>query len=82
LGTSGERVIRASEIGQYAYCAHAWWLGSVEGVPSAHQEALTAGETVHRRHGAGVRGALWLKRLAYGLLLMAAVAGLLWFLGR
>ncbi len=76
-----DRVIRASEIGQYAYCAHAWWLGSIEGAPSAHQEALEAGEAAHRRHGAGVQSTLWLKRLAYTVLMMALVSGLMWLLG-
>lgn len=66
-----QRIIRASEIGQYIYCAHAWWLGSVEGLPSAHPEAMEAGEAAHRRHGRGVRMSLALKRLAYAFLALA-----------
>lgn len=68
-----KRVIRASEIGQYAYCARAWWLGSVEGLPSAHREAMEAGEATHRRHGRRVRTSLALRRLAYGVLALAVV---------
>jgi hypothetical protein len=43
----------------------------VEGLPSAHLEAMEAGETAHRRHSQGVRMALTLKRLAYALLTLA-----------
>jgi CRISPR/Cas system-associated exonuclease Cas4 (RecB family) len=74
----GSRIIRASEIGQYAYCARAWWLGSVEGLPSSHQREMAAGETIHQRHGRGVRTSLALARLAYGVLLLAVVIGVVW----
>jgi hypothetical protein len=73
-----DRVIRASEVGQYVYCAHAWWLGSVQGLPSSHQREMTTGETVHHRHGRGVRISLFLDRLAYAVLLLAALAGIVW----
>ena len=59
------RVIRASEIGQYAYCARAWWLGSVVGVPATNVNELQRGATMHRRHGQAV----WLSR---ALLVVAA----------
>ena len=72
------RIIRASEIGQYAYCAHAWWLGSVEGLPSGHQREMAAGEATHQSHGKGVRTSLALARLAYGVLLLAIVVGVVW----
>jgi hypothetical protein len=77
-----ERVVRASEIGQYAYCAHAWWLGSVQGLPSSRQQEMAAGEVAHRRHGRGVRMSLWLGRLAYGVLLLAVVVGIVWLVGQ
>jgi hypothetical protein len=73
-----DRIIRASEIGQYAYCAHAWWLGSVHGLPSGHQREMTAGNSAHLRHGRGVRTSLWLSRLAVAVLLLAVVIGGLW----
>ena len=78
---SDDRVIRASEIGRYVYCAHAWWLGSVQGVPSTHQREMTAGKAAHLRHGRGVRTSLWLSRLAYGVLLLAVVVGVVWLVG-
>jgi CRISPR/Cas system-associated exonuclease Cas4 (RecB family) len=70
-----DRVIRASEIGRYVYCAHAWWLGSVQGVPSSRQQEMAAGKVAHRRHGLGVKTALWLRRQAYLVLLLAVVIG-------
>jgi len=81
VGEQRGRVIRASEIGQYAYCARAWWLGSVRGLPSAHTGKLTAGEAAHRRHGREVKRSLWLNRLAYAVLLLAAVIGAIWLAG-
>jgi hypothetical protein len=74
----GSRIIRASELGQYAYCAHAWWLGNVEGLPSGHQQEMAAGEAIHLRHGRGVRTSLRLARLAYAVLLLAMVVGVVW----
>jgi hypothetical protein len=82
VGEQRERVIRASEIGRYAYCAHAWWLGSVEGLPSAHEPDMAAGEVAHVRHGQGVRASLGLRRLAYLVLLLAAVVGAVWLVSR
>jgi hypothetical protein len=77
-----DRVIRASEIGRYVYCAHAWWLGSVLGLPSDHQREMAAGEATHLHHGQRVRTSIQLSRLAYALLLLAAVAGIVWLVGR
>jgi hypothetical protein len=75
-----DRITRASEIGQYAYCARAWWLGSVEGLPSGHQQEMAAGEATHQRHGRGVRASLGLARLAYTVLVLAMVVGLVWLI--
>jgi CRISPR/Cas system-associated exonuclease Cas4 (RecB family) len=74
----GSRIIRASEIGQYAYCARAWWLANVEGLPSSHQREMAAGEATHLRHGQGVRASLGLLRLAYAVLVLAVVIGVVW----
>ena len=74
---SSERIIRASEVGQYLFCARAWWLGAVQGLPSSRQEELEAGVLAHRRHGRRVRGALFLGRLAVIVLLLAALVALI-----
>jgi CRISPR/Cas system-associated exonuclease Cas4 (RecB family) len=44
-------VIRASEIGEYVYCSHSWWLRRVEGLESEHAERMERGTRLHRRHG-------------------------------
>ena len=74
----GDRVIRASEVGAYAYCAHAWWLGGVEGVRPQNRSHLRAGRAVHERHGRQVLLGAVLTRLAYLLLLLAGLAGVGW----
>ena len=74
--TATRRIIRASEVGQYAFCAHAWWLGSIQGLPSTLGKRMAEGETAHRRHGRSVRSAVTLARLAYFLLALAALAAL------
>ena len=79
--SEGDRIIRASEIGRYAYCARAWWMGSVRGLPSDHQREMAMGQDVHLRHGQGVRASVTLARLAYGVLLLAVVAAVVWLVG-
>jgi len=71
------RVIRASELGEYAYCARAWWLGRVLGYRPANLERLAAGEAAHLRHGQTVVSSRRLRRWAYVLLALAVLAGAL-----
>ncbi len=67
------RFIRASELGRYAFCARAWWLGSVMEVQPTNTAALRQGEAVHARHGRRV----WLSRalvwLGVALLILAGL---------
>ena len=76
MGRKGnaDRIIRASEVGQYLFCARAWWLGAVEERPSANVEEMEAGDKVHRRHGRQVRSSVMLSRLAYLILALAVMA--------
>lgn len=69
-------IIRASEIGEYVYCARAWWLRRVAGLQPAGRERRERGTVLHRRHGRDVAlsGALiWIG----ALLLVAAVGAML-----
>jgi hypothetical protein len=76
-------LIRASELSQYSFCHRAWWLGTIKGLPSKKQEALTGGIQRHYRHGRQVRVALrwrWigLILLGGGSLFLAAALLLFW----
>jgi hypothetical protein len=73
-------IIRASEIGQYAYCSRAWWLGRVRGYRSTNVRAMRQGTAGHERHGRAVEGYHLLRRVAVALLLLAAVALAAWLL--
>ena len=77
MDKNSKRVIRASEIGQYQYCARAWWLGSVMGVVSTNMRELAEGEVAHRRHGRAVWASRALIILAVVLVLLALAALLL-----
>lgn len=72
-------VIRASEIGEYVYCARSWWLRRVAGWEPAGRERREHGSMLHRRHNQAVAGSRALLIVA-GMLVLLAVALLL--LGR
>lgn len=72
-----DSILRASEVGQYTFCARAWWLGNVEGYASSNQQALADGQAAHHRHGRQVQASATLTRLAYLLLLLAMLVGAL-----
>ena len=68
--------IRASEVGEYLYCARAWWLRR-EGVePSRGHEARAAGEAWHREHGRGVTAAARLRKLSVAAAVLALFCAL------
>ena len=62
-----QRVIRASEIGQYDFCAKAWWLGSIEGVQPSNIHELQAGTAAHEAHGRQVQRASQMQLAAFVL---------------
>jgi CRISPR/Cas system-associated exonuclease Cas4 (RecB family) len=70
-------VIRASELGEYEYCARAWWLGRVLGYRPVNLERVAAGEEAHVRHGQKVMSYHRLRRWAFALLALAVLAGAL-----
>jgi hypothetical protein len=78
--TRDNELIRASEVGTYAYCARAWWLQAVRGVSSQNVQALQAGARRHARHGSQVARVYGLQILGYALLALALVLVATWLL--
>ena len=72
------RRVSASQVGQYAYCAHAWWLAVVEKREPSDLDALDRGTRTHERHGWQVSLARGFRRLALWMLAAAVLALLAW----
>jgi len=70
--------VTASQVGQYAYCARAWWLGAVEGHQPADLSVVEEGTRVHERHGWQVALARRLRTVALVLLAVALLSLALW----
>jgi hypothetical protein len=72
------RRVTASQVGQYTFCAQAWWLATVEKHEPAHQARLDAGQVAHERHGWNIALARISKRLALILIGAAILALAAW----
>ena len=68
-----DRIIRASEIGQYDFCAKAWWLGSIDGVPPSNIRELQAGTAAHEQHGRRVQRASQMQIAAFALVALGVL---------
>ncbi|QLQ05034.1 MAG: hypothetical protein HZY76_02270 [Anaerolineae bacterium] len=81
---SQEPLIRASDIGQYLFCHRAWWLARIQQVPSSNLAEMAAGSAAHTRHGRQMKSAQRLQQIGVGLMIVAALLGLLllWMLIR
>jgi len=64
------RVLRASELGSYLYCARAWWYQRL-GIPSDNQAELKPGTNFHQQHASGVLQSFLLRAAAVLLLILA-----------
>jgi CRISPR/Cas system-associated exonuclease Cas4 (RecB family) len=64
------KVVRASEIGSYLFCARAWWYRQ-QGIEPTNQAEMTAGTELHRQHGRTVIASGLTRTLALILLLVA-----------
>jgi type IV secretory pathway TrbF-like protein len=78
------KLIKASEIGEYVFCARAWRLRLDGHAPTSGHKARQAGTEWHLRHGRTLRRARRLRLFALCSLLLAAVAAavllfLLWW---
>lgn len=70
-------LVRATEIGRWAYCRRAWWLAA-QGHENRKRAQLAAGIAAHERHGRRVALGLRLRLLAFlclglGFVLLLAV---------
>lgn len=74
------RRLSASQVGQYAYCARAWWLAIVEKREPENPAVLDAGIRMHERHAWQVSLARAVARLALVLFCTAVLALLAWAL--
>jgi hypothetical protein len=80
---SKRRTIRASELGEYMFCARAWWLDQVVGETGDAKLAArrtTAGERGHAQHGRAVRTVQREAWLGRALWLLTAALLLVWLL--
>ncbi|MCO6452158.1 MAG: hypothetical protein J5I90_15360 [Caldilineales bacterium] len=65
-------VIRASEVGQWAYCHRAWWLAQ-QGFDNQNVAVMAAGTEAHEQHNRAVASAQRTRNLAVILLACGAV---------
>lgn len=68
-------IIRASEVGEYVYCARAWWLRRVGGLRPQGGTRFELGTALHARHGRAV--ALSRTLVIAGVVLALVAAALL-----
>jgi hypothetical protein len=66
------KLIRASEIASYLYCARAWWYQS-QGQQSENQMEIAGGNEFHHQHGQQVWTARLLRFAGWGLMLLAII---------
>lgn len=69
--TTDNTVIRASELGEYVYCARAWWLRREQGVESRNVASMQSGRVAHDQHGRAVASVHTQRRLALVLTVLA-----------
>jgi hypothetical protein len=70
-------LVRASDLGQWAFCRRAWWLAQIQGIPHQFPERLVHGTARHARHGVRARQAYWAERAGRWLLLAGLACALL-----
>lgn len=76
MGERGKS-IRASEVGEYVFCARAWRLRLDGYEPTMGQSAREAGTAWHLRHGQTVRRARRLRLIAACAIFLAIVVAAL-----
>ena len=62
-------LVRASDLGSWAFCHRAWWLREVQDAQHANPAVLAQGNAAHKTHGRQVQSAQRQSKL--GLILVA-----------
>ncbi len=70
-----DKIISASEIGSFVYCARAWWLYRVCGYESQNYDAFSAGLRAHDQHGRAVIRQTIMQQAGVVLLILALCLG-------
>ena len=68
-------LVRASDIGLWAYCHRAWWLAKVKGAPHRNPAVLEVGVAAHAAHGSQVTRARTLQRVGLLFVVTALLLG-------
>ncbi len=76
----GNRLISASEIGEYVYCRRAWWFHRVRGIDPQNVEDLSRGTAVHRAHGKAVMYGEIARKAAMILIALALLLAVVWLM--
>jgi hypothetical protein len=74
------QLIRATEIGEYVYCARAWWLRVEVGCLPQSIGGQLRGAEYQAAHGANVATAGRAMRIAMGLLFLAVGVFVFWLI--
>ena len=72
----GQRMITASEVSEYVFCAKSWKL-KLDGI-RPESPRLEAGTAYHRQHQSGVHRAQRLRGLGIAFTWIALAAALIW----
>ncbi len=78
---AGDRMLTASEIGEYAYCRRSWWFHRVKRIESRNLQAMSRGTEAHVAHGRNVRLYRMAWQVALLLLFLATLLLVAWALG-
>jgi hypothetical protein len=68
-------LVRASDIGAWAFCNRAWWLATVQNVDHENPTTLVAGDRAHYAHNLLLAQASKLQRLGLALLAAGMILG-------
>lgn len=68
-----QKIINASEIGNYVYCRRSWWY-ALQGIPSENQRSLAEGKTTHQKIGRQIRLVKLIRRVLIALLILLIAA--------